>query len=81
MMKLEGKLAGSIFGINVFSDPNIQQVLKYPSGRKDGNKLGASKRKLKVWPIYYTNKANILVHPDCINSKKFLDSFGRVDKK
>ena len=78
-MKYLGILGSSIFEIKVFGDSNITKKLKYPCGKKDGNKLGRRKRELTVWPMYYTRDANLMIHPDCINSKEFKDSFGCID--
>ena len=54
---------GEIAGFKVFEDPYIQPVLKYPTGYKDGNKLGKRKKELLVQYAYVINNA-IFVNSD-----------------
>ena len=77
MLELKGELAG-IFGIKVFTDINIPEVLLYPTGRKDGNRLGRRKRNLMTYQMYVTNKADVVFHPSTLETKAFKKQFGEI---
>ena len=53
---------GQLSGLTVIEDSNILPVLKYPTGYKDGNKLGRRKRNLKEYNMYVVGN-NLMVHP------------------
>ncbi len=46
----------SLFSMEIIVDKNIPHGLKYPTGHKDGNKLGRRKREMKVNTIFIVNK-------------------------
>jgi len=75
-----GNYLGDISGYRVYEDPNIQPVLKYPAGYKDGNKLGRRKREMTYLPVMISGSACIM-HPSQAKAlrdlpKKTLMPFG-----
>ena len=62
---------GEIAGFKVFEDPNILPTLKYPTGYKDGNKLGKRKREMMM-DMMYVMDSNIFAHPKHIAMMKIL---------
>ena len=56
---------GKLYGMNVFEDNGVQIGPIYPSGKKDGNKLGRRKKLLKhSGCIFYSGLDKVIViHP------------------
>ena len=54
---------GQLYGFQVFEDDNVL-TLKYPTGKKDGNKLGKRKRNLLAPDIKFSKSRGIIIHPD-----------------
>jgi len=57
----------TIFGIRLIADSNIKFEPKYPTGYKDGNRLGKRKRKLRIVKSYMVDQRTLLCHPDILN--------------
>ena len=54
---------GQVYGFQVFEDENVLK-LKYPTGKKDGNKLCKRKRNILVPDVKFSKSKGIIVHPD-----------------
>lgn len=62
-----GKFIGTINGINIFTNSCIPIGKIYPTGKKDGNKLGKRKRNICFPGCYFKKDENcILVHPTLV---------------
>ncbi len=77
MLKLEGEI-GQLFGVKVFTDPNIPETKLHPTGKKDGNKLGKRKRNLMTYEMYVLGSADIVFHPEMLKTKAFKKQFGEI---
>ena len=53
---------GQVYGFQVFEDENVLK-LKYPTGKKDGNKLGKRKRNILAPDVKFSKSKGIVVHP------------------
>ena len=62
---------GQLSGLTVIEDNNMLPVLKYPSGYKDGNKLGRRKRNLTVYQMYVIQN-KLRIHP---SQKELLNKY------
>jgi len=49
--------------MKIVFDDNIMSRLKYPDGKKDGNKLGARKRRTKVYDVIVLASGTVIMHP------------------
>ena len=66
---------GQAYGFQVFEDDNVL-TLKYPTGKKDGNKLGRRRRNFLVPGVtFYTYGKLIIVHPKLKNDIKSLKEY------
>jgi len=68
------KYIGEISGIKLFEDNNIPIGKIFPSGKKDGNKLGKRKKNLKHSGTIVCNNYSIIVHPKKV--KNILNIYG-----
>ncbi len=62
------RFIGTILGFRYFEDDNIPIEKIYPTGRKDGNKIGKRKRNLEYSGIVVFNSLNfasryVMIHP------------------
>lgn len=53
---------GQVYGFQVFEDENVLK-LKYPTGKKDGNKLGKRKINILAPDVKFLKSKGIFVHP------------------
>lgn len=58
-------------GVRFFSDVNTPKHLLYPTGYKDGNKLGKRKRNLSMFSVVFQKDNNTaFTHPEVIEKLK-----------
>ena len=57
-------MIGNLNGFDIIISEYVPKVLKYPTGKKDGNKLGKRKCMMQINQlIYHTKIRKIFIHP------------------
>lgn len=64
------RLLGMFLGIALFESDDVPIGPIYPSGKKDGNKLGKRKRNMEhsgIVHIFGYNRSRTIIHPSKVN--------------